>query len=86
VPPGGERGVQVVVEKPPHRGVPLGWVVGGDQCPGVLAKQVMQEVAAARGLGEQVMVIQLIEQPPCDAQVSGDQRGGSVAVDGRAWD
>src|SRR5580704_684869 len=83
---GGERGVKVVVEKPPRRGVLLGWVVGGDQCSGVLTKQVMQEVAAGRRLGEQVMVIQLIEQPPCGAQISGDQRGGSVAVDGGARD
>ena len=57
VPPGGEGGVKVVVEKPPHRGVPVGWVVGGDQCPGVLTKQVMQEVAVARWLGEQVEVV-----------------------------
>jgi hypothetical protein len=41
VPPGGERGVKVVIEKPPRRGVPLGWVVGGDQCSGVLTKQVI---------------------------------------------
>jgi len=52
----------------------------------VLTKQVVQEVAAARRLGEQVMVIQLLEQPPRGAQIRGDQRGGSVAVDGGAWD
>ncbi len=86
VPPGGERGVKVVVEKPPRRGVLLGWVVGGDQCSGVLTKQVMQEVAAGRRLGEQVMVIQLLEQPPRSAQISGDQGGGSVGVDGGARD
>jgi hypothetical protein len=86
VPPGGERGMKVVVEKPPHRGVCVVRVVGGDQGPGVLTEQVMQEVATARRLGEQVMVIQFIEQPPCGAQISGDQRGGSVAVDGGPWD
>src|SRR5215469_11252284 len=59
----------------PGGGWPWAAVVGGDQCPGVLTNQVMQEVAAARWLGEQVMVIQLTEQPPCGTEIGGDQRG-----------
>ena len=58
---GGQRGVQVVVQQPAGRGVAISWVVGGGEGAGVLAEQVVQPVAAGGGLGEQVLVIQLIE-------------------------
>ena len=58
---GGQGGVQVVVQQPAGRGVRVRRVVGGGQGAGVLAEQVVQLVAAGGGLGDQVLVIQLIE-------------------------
>src|SRR5262249_31296662 len=51
VPAGGQGGVQVVIQQPPGRGVAVCLVVSGGEGAGVLAEQVVQPVAAGRGLG-----------------------------------
>jgi hypothetical protein len=52
----------------------------------VLAEQVVQLVVAGRGLGEQMLVIQLIEAATGFLQTSAVQRGGGVGVDARPGD
>ena len=52
----------------------------------MLAEQVVQLVAAGCGLGEQVLVIQLIEQAAGLIQAGAIQGGGGVGVEVRAGD
>ena len=52
----------------------------------MFAEQVVQLVPAGGGLGDQVLVIQLIELAAGFAQAGAVQRGGSVGVEGRARD
>jgi hypothetical protein len=80
VPAGGRRGVRVVTHQPSGRGRRI-FFVGGGQRAGVLAKQVVQEVAAGCGLGDQVMVIQLVEQAASAPQGGVVEGSGGVAVD-----
>jgi hypothetical protein len=84
VPGGNHGGVQVVVQQPPGRGVAIPGVVGGGQGPGVFAEQVVQLAAAGRGLGEQVLVIQLIEAAAGLVQAGAIEGGGGVGVDAGA--
>jgi hypothetical protein len=49
----------------------------------VLAQQVVRLVAARRGLGDQVLVIQLLQMPAGHAQAGAVESGSGVAVD--AW-
>ena len=86
VPAGGQGGVQVVVQQPAGRGVGSGRVVGGGEGAGVLAEQVMQLVAAGCGLGEQVLVIQLIQAAAGLVQAGAVERGGGVGVEAGARD
>jgi len=53
---------------------------------GVLAEQVVQPVTAGCGLGDQVLVIQLIEQAAGLIQAGAIEGGGGVDVEVRAGD
>ena len=57
----GQDGVEVVVQQAIGRGVGFRDVVVGSEDTGVLAEQVVQLVAAGLRLGEQMLVIELIE-------------------------
>ena len=83
---GGQGGVQVVVQQPADGSVAIRRVVGGGQGAGVLAEQVVQLVPAGRGLGDQVLVIQLIEAAAGLVQAGVVERGGGVGVEVRAGD
>jgi hypothetical protein len=83
---GGQGGVQVVVQEPPDRGVAADRVVGGGEGLGVFAEQVVQTVAARCGLGEQMLVIQLIKQTASCAQACIVERGGGVCIEAGARD
>ncbi len=52
----------------------------------MLAEQVVQLVSAGFRLGEQMLVIQLIELAPGSGQTDAVERGGCVGVDAGAWD
>ena len=52
--------VQVVVEQPADCRIGFSGVIGGGEGAGVFAEQVVQTVAGRR-LGEQMLVIELIE-------------------------
>jgi len=52
----------------------------------VLAQQVVQPVTAGRGLADQVLVIQLIEQSAALLQADAIEGGGGVGVEVRAGD
>jgi hypothetical protein len=78
--------VQVVVQQPGGGGLAVCGVVGGGQRAGVLAEQVMQQVAARRRLAEQVLVIQLFKVAVRGGQAGAIQRGGGVRVEGCARD
>ena len=52
----------------------------------MLAEQVVQEVAAGRGLGDQMMVVKLVEQAASALQAGVIEGGGGVAVDVMARD
>src|SRR5262249_56774542 len=79
---GGRGDVCVVVHQPASGGAGIG-VMGGERA-GVLAEQVVQEVAAGRGLGDQMMVVELVERVAGAFQAGVVQRGGGVGVDVRA--
>ena len=72
--------MQVVVEQPRHCRVAVGGGIGGGQCPGVLADQVMQAVAPARRLGEQVLVVEALKVAPGVPQAGAVQGSRGVAV------
>ena len=78
---GGPGGVQVVIQQPAGGGVAGGGVVGGGQGTGVLAEQVVQPVAAAGGLGDQVLAVQGLQAAARGGQAGAIQRGGGVGVD-----
>src|SRR5215467_7008051 len=86
VPAGGHGGVQVVVQQSADRGIRFGGVLTGGQGAGVLAEQVVQLVAAGGGLGEQVVVIQVIELAAGSIEGGGVQGSSGVGVDARAGD
>ena len=83
---GGQGGVQVVIQQPPGGGVAICRVVGGGQGAGVLAEQVVQLVPAGGGLGDQVLVIQLIEAAAGLLQAGVVERGGGAGVEVRPGD
>ena len=83
---GGHRGVQVVVQQPPGCGTAAGRVVGGCQGAGVLAEQVVQQVAAGCGLGDQVLVIQVFQAAARLVQADVVEGGGGVGVEAGAGD
>src|SRR5215472_11594896 len=57
---GGEAGVRVIVQQAGDGSVAVRGLVGGRERAGVLAEQVVQLVPSGRGLGQQMLVIQLI--------------------------
>ena len=83
---GGQGGVQVIIQQPVRRGDTIPGIIVGGQGAGVLAEQVVQQVAAGCGLGEQVLVIQLIEAAAGLVQADVIERGGGVGVDTGARD
>ena len=78
---GGQCGAQVVVQQSVSRGIRVCRVVGGGKGAGVLAEQVVQAIAAGRGLGEQVLVIQLIEAASCLIQPGVVEGSGGANVE-----
>ena len=82
---GGQRGVHVVVQQPPGRGVWLGRVVRGGQGAGMLPEQVVEPVAAGCGLGDQVLVIEAFQAAASLARGGVIQRSGRVGVDVWPW-
>ena len=73
--------MQVVVQQPAGRGVCVGGVACGDQGAGVLAEQVVQLVPAGCGLGDQMLVVQLIKAAAGLLQGGVFEGGGGVAVE-----
>src|SRR5262249_40571116 len=71
---------------PLNGGAGLGWIVGSSQRAGVLTKQVVQPVAAGRGLTDEVLVIQLLEAPVGGVEIGVVERGSGVGVDAGARD
>jgi len=78
--------MRVVVQQPGSGGTGLGRVVSGGERAGVLAEQVVQLVAAWPGLGDQVLVIQLVELAAGGGEGGAVQGGGGVGVDAGARD
>ena len=78
---GGHGGVQIVVQQPVDRGLPVRGVVAGGKSPGMLAEQVVQAVSAAGRLADQVLVMQLAQASPGSWQVGVVQDRGGVDVD-----
>jgi len=72
--------VQVVVQEPANGCVPAGAVARG-QPPGVLTEQVVQAVTAAGGLGDEVVVIQVVEVTAGGVQGGVVQGSCGVCVD-----
>ena len=83
---GGHRGVQVVVQQPPRSGTGVGRVAGRCQGAGVLAEQVVQQVAAGCWLGDQVLVIQVFQAAARLVQADVVEGGGGVGVEAGAGD
>ena len=52
----------------------------------MLTEQVVQLVATGCGLGDQVLVIQLIEMAAGGGQAGAVERGGGIGVDARTRD
>jgi hypothetical protein len=86
VPAGGGGRVQVVVQQPAGGGASSGGVVGGGQGAGVLADQVVQVVAARCGLGQQVLVVQLLQATARVLHGDPVQGGGGVGIEAGARD
>ena len=78
---GGHGSVQVIIQQPPGGGVAVCRVVGGCQGAGVFAEQVVQAVAAAGGLGDQVLIVEGLEVTAGGGQVGVVERGGGISVD-----
>ena len=77
---GGQGGVQVVIQQPVSGGGTSSGIILGSQGAGVLAEQVVQLVAAGRGLGDQMLVIELTEMAARLVQAGAVERGGGVGV------
>jgi len=77
-------GVRVVGHQPAGRLGRIG--VAGTERAGVLAEQVVQQVTAGRGLGDQMVVVQVVEPVPGGFQAGAVEGGGGVGVDARARD
>jgi hypothetical protein len=60
-----------------------GVVVGGQRAS-VFAEQIVQEVTAGRGLGDQMMVVEIIEQAAGALQADVVEGGRRVGIDVRA--
>jgi len=58
---GRRGGVRIVIQQPPGRGAGVRGIAGRGQRAGVLTEQVVQAVAAAGGLGQQVLIVQAIQ-------------------------
>ena len=84
MPAGGPGGVRVIVHQPADGGVRISRLVGSGERAGVLAEQIVQEVAAGRGLGDQMMVVELIELTAGGWHVDVVEGGRGVGIDVRA--
>src|SRR5229473_7483530 len=78
---GGPGGVQVVIQQTAGGGFAGGGVVGGGQGAGVLAEQVMQPVAAAGGLGDQVLAVQALKAAAGSGEGRVIERSGGAGID-----
>ena len=78
--------MQVVVQQTVRGRVAVGGIISGSEGAGVLAEQVVQPVTAGRGLADQVLVIQLIEQAASLLHAGVIEGGGGVGVEVRAGD
>src|SRR5215467_13254647 len=86
MPASGQRTMQVVIEQPPGGLLCIRRILCGGQGTGVLAEQVVQLEAAGRGLGNQMLVIQLVELPSRGGHPDAGQSGSGVSINARPWD
>src|SRR5215469_750513 len=86
MPASGQRAMQVVIQQPPGSLVQYGWVFRGGQGTGMLAEQVVQLEAARPGLGDQMLVIELIKMAPRGGQAYASKRRGGVGINARPRD
>jgi len=77
-------GVRVVGHQPAGRLGRIG--VAGAERAGVLAEQVVQQVTAGRGLGDQMVVVQLVKPGAGGIQAGALEGGGGVGIDVRPLD
>ena len=52
--------MQVVVQQPRYRGIPVAGIIGVGQGLGIFADQVVEAVAIGAELGDQVMVVEIL--------------------------
>ena len=86
MPAGGRGDVRVVVDQPAGGGSESARVVGGGERAGIFAQQVVQQVAAGRRLGDQMMVVELIELAAGGLQAGVVEGRRGVGVDVRPGD